>query len=178
MFRSEKIRRSQLCSSQRRSIVVFAAVVPEKIHRSQLLFQSEKIHRSQLCSSQRRSIQLCASQRRSVVVCAAVIQSENPILHSIFCGRFIESVRMVAYVFCVSVWEVSFCTACKTASAYMDRQQVVALSVVLSSPPTLLECETRPVPCHRGGLAVNRPPQDRQTQGSNTTSSGRVIPVT
>ena len=45
-----------------------------------------------------------------------VCQSGQPIPDSIFCRRFIESVRMTACVICASHWEASHCIACVTAS--------------------------------------------------------------
>ena len=70
---------------------------------------------------------------------------------STFCRRFIESVRMMAWVICASRWEASHCIACVTASNSMVRLEVVTVgsTVFVHSPSTLLDCEphTRPVHC-------------------------------
>ena len=72
----------------------------------------------------------------------AVCQLGQPIPDSIFCSRFIESVRMMACVICASRWVASHCIVCVTASTSMVRLEVVALRVPLSSctvlPPLFL----------------------------------------
>ena len=54
--------------------------------------------------------------QRSLIrrLCMAVWQSGQPIPDCTFCSRFIESVRMMACVACVSRWEASHFIACVT----------------------------------------------------------------
>ena len=74
----------------------------------------------------------------------AVCQSGQPIPHSTFCRRFIESVRMMACVICASRWEAGHCIACVTASTSMVRLEVMTLWAPLS------EAWTRWRRCSRG----------------------------
>ena len=97
------------------------------------------------CPRQQIHRRLCSRR-----LCMAVCLSGQPIPDSTFCSRFIESVEMMACVFCASSWEASHCVACVTASTPMVRLEVmtVGFTVVVHVPSTLLDCEppTRPVP--------------------------------
>ena len=71
----------------------------------------------------------------------AVCQSGQPIPDSTFCRRFMELVRMMACVVCVSCWEASHCIAFVAASTSMVRLEDVTLWVPLPLckvlPPSL-----------------------------------------
>ena len=100
----------------------------------------------------------------------AVCQSGQSIPDSIFCRRFIESVRLMACVICALRWEASYCIACVTASAFMVRLEVVTLWDPLHSPSTLLDREppTRQVPCPQSFCQIVQ-----QTTSETCTVSGR-----
>ena len=68
--------------------------------------------------------------------CVAVRQSGQLTPDSTFCSRFIESVRMMAWVICASRWGASHYIACVTASASMARLEVMTLWAQLSSVGT------------------------------------------
>ena len=78
-----------------------------------------------------------STQRLHMAVCQSGLPSPDPT----FCRRFIESVRMMACVVCVSLWEASHCIACVTASISFVRLEIVTLWAPLSSctvlPPYL-----------------------------------------
>ena len=74
------------------------------------------------CPGQQIHRSLCSRR-----LCIAVCQSEQSIPDSIFCRRFIESVRMMACEICASRWETRRCIAYVTAYTSMVRLEVVTL---------------------------------------------------
>ena len=104
-------------------------------------------------------------------LCVSLCLSGQRIPDSIFCRRFIESVRMMTRVTCVSRWETSHCIASVTASTPMVTLEVVTLWDPLSSCTVLPPCLTVKAACIQTLTKIRTHRQNLKALKPNTSTS-------